>query len=258
MKNIIFYFTGTGNSLLVARDISNNIGDTRIESITQAIKERNIDLSYDRIGFVFPVYYSLMPKIVKRFIEKLSFNKEQYIFSVITLGGILEMAQSELSSCVEERGGVLNAAFKVNMPGNYIASYGAFPKIVQGFILKKEKKKTKYISNVVNEKGVTPISKGDILSLHTSKKLHKIVEEDFNMRAQNFNTNNKCTGCKVCEKVCSVSNIRVTNYKPEWGNSCEHCMACIQWCPAKAIEYSNKTMKRVRYHNPEVKITDLI
>ena len=78
------------------------------------------------------------------------------------------------------------------------------------------------------------------------------------MRAQNFYTNNKCTGCKVCEKICPVSNIEVNDSKPEWGSNCEQCMACIQWCPAKAIEYSNKTINRVRYHNPEVKITDLI
>jgi NAD-dependent dihydropyrimidine dehydrogenase PreA subunit len=258
LKNIIFYFTGTGNSLVVARDIAHNIEDTKIVSIVDAIKESHIELDYERIGFVFPVYFSCMPKIVKLFIKKLHFKKGQYVFGVITLSAICEIALSELSSSVHEQGGILNGEFLVNMPGNNIIVHGSFPVIIQRWLLKKEKKKARYISDVVREKSTTPIKKGDVLSRLTEKTLHKTIEEDFNKRAQNFHVTSKCTGCGICENVCPVENIKIGDLQPKWGNNCEQCMACIQWCPNEAIEYSNKTTKRVRYHNSEVKIYDMI
>ena len=70
--------------------------------------------------------------------------------------------------------------------------------------------------------------------------------------------NGKCTGCAICQKICPVDNIKIENKQPIWGKQCEQCMACIQWCPTQAIEYSDKTRKRKRYHNPEIKISDMI
>jgi hypothetical protein len=132
MKDIIFYFTGTGNSLAVARDIAGKIEYTKLMSITEAIKEDAIDLSsYERIGFVIPVYHQRVPAIVKRFIAKLNFHKYQYIFAVITLVGYYGTIFSELKHDIVERSGALSAGFLVFMPGNYIIGYNAFPKIIQ-------------------------------------------------------------------------------------------------------------------------------
>jgi Heterodisulfide reductase, subunit A and related polyferredoxins len=80
----------------------------------------------------------------------------------------------------------------------------------------------------------------------------------FGENTKNFNVNNKCTGCASCKKICPVDNIQMKNEQPNWEKRCEQCMACIQWCPSQAIQYANKTEKRNRYHNPEVKISDMI
>ncbi len=39
MKAVIYYFSGTGNSLKVAKDIAAGLGDTEIISIGEAIKK---------------------------------------------------------------------------------------------------------------------------------------------------------------------------------------------------------------------------
>lgn len=267
MKNIIFYFTGTGNSLVVARDIVDKIGDAKLMSIADAIKEDTIDLSsYERIGFVIPVYFSRIPAIVKRFIEKLSFNISQYVFGVITLGGIYGTIFSELKQDVAVRGGALSAGFLVFMPGNYIIQYSAFPKVIQRIRLSREKKKVNYISIAVKEKKTLFETKWDWVSgasgvlgviTESPESVDKIIAS-FGENAQNFNVNGKCTGCASCERICPVGNIKMENRQPNWGNVCEQCMACIQWCPAQAIQYSNKTGNRKRYHNPEIKISDMI
>lgn len=256
MTNIIFYFTGTGNSLAVARDIADKIGDTKVVSIAEAMRENSVDLSFERIGFVFPVYYSSVPAIVRRFIAKLSFDKSQYIFGVVTFGGTHGLAFSQLSQLIAERGGFLNANFRVPMPGNYIVKYGAFPHVIQRALLKKEKKRAGSISITVKERKSTRILKGDLLSRLTIGPVNKILTGIGSM-AENFHTTEKCNGCGTCERVCPVGNINMEGVQPKWGNACEQCVACIQWCPMQAIEYADRTTKRKRYQNPEVRMSDL-
>jgi len=79
-KRIVFYFTATGNSLYVARSLT----EMPI-SIPQAMKDGNLDFTADEIGFVFPDYAATAPLIVREFVEKAKFNAP-YIFSVITFG----------------------------------------------------------------------------------------------------------------------------------------------------------------------------
>lgn len=257
MSNIIFYFTGTGNSLAVARDIADKIGDTKVVSIAEVMKENDVELSYERIGFVFPVYFASVPAIVKRFIAKLSFNKSQYIFGVATFGGSPGMALTQLDKLIAKHDGFLNAGFWVQMPGNYIIKYGAFPHVVQRVLLKREKKRVKGISIIVKGRNSTRIPKGDILSRLSTSSVNKILA-NFGSMAGNFHTTEKCNGCRTCERVCPVGNINMIDMRPKWGNSCEQCVACIQWCPMKAIEYADKTTNRKHYQNPEIRISDIL
>lgn len=257
MENIIFYFTGTGNSLVVARDIADQMGNTKLLSIADAIKEEAIDLSYERIGFVFPVYYSSIPSIVERFIKRLHFKENQYIFSVVTLGGVSEMALWQLSHCIKEQNGLLSSGFKILMPGNYIIKYGAYRSIIQRKLIKREKRRVRVISMVIMEKRKVHIPRRDLLSMASSETLIKMISE-IGKNAQNFHINSQCTGCGICERLCPTDNVKLEHGRPKWGIDCEACMACIQWCPTQAIEYANKTEKRKRYHHPEIKSSDIM
>ena len=74
MKTIIYYFSGTGNSLKVAKDIATQLDDTEIIQICKGNMEINNTIS-NKIGIIFPVYVSGMPLLVKEFIEKLKIPK---------------------------------------------------------------------------------------------------------------------------------------------------------------------------------------
>ena len=58
----------------------------------------------------------------------------------------------------------------------------------------------------------------------------------------------KCNGCGLCATLCPLNNIEIVDGKPEWGKNCTHCMACINHCPKKAIEYGEKSKGKPRYH----------
>lgn len=52
-----------------------------------------------------------------------------------------------------------------------------------------------------------------------------------------------------------MNNIRLENGKPVWGKECTHCMACICYCPAEAIEYGKKSFGKPRYQFEKIKTT---
>jgi MinD superfamily P-loop ATPase containing an inserted ferredoxin domain len=256
MDNRIFYFSGTGNSLAVAKDIAEKIGQTDLISVADALRDAPVQLTGERIGFVFPSYYACVPAIVKRLISTLEFRQAQYLFGVVTFGGAYGTTLAQLSRAVAERQGVLNAGFSVRMPGNYIDKYGAFPLPIQKIFLKGEKKKVERIASAVRAKQSGQIPRGSRLIRRSEEKnLNRIA--GFGAMAENFHPTEKCTGCGTCERLCPVENIKLTDGRPVWGNVCEHCEACIQWCPQKAVEYADKTAKRTRYHNPEVTVSEL-
>ena len=66
---MIFYFTGTGNSLYVAKQL-----DAERISIPQALKQENMTFEAPAIGVVCPVYGHEMPGMVKEFLQRLLFR----------------------------------------------------------------------------------------------------------------------------------------------------------------------------------------
>ena len=61
-----------------------------------------------------------------------------------------------------------------------------------------------------------------------------------------------CIGCGKCEKLCPLNNITLQNARPVWGSNCTQCMACICYCPTRAIEYGKKSAGKPRYHFEEL------
>lgn len=67
-----------------------------------------------------------------------------------------------------------------------------------------------------------------------------------------------CIGCGTCEKVCPAKNIHMAEKKPTFGEGCQQCMACIQWCPKQAIDYKHQVKDRKHYHHPKISLKDMI
>jgi len=86
MSNIVFYFSGTGNCLKVAKELSKKLENCEIFSMGKYFE---ITQKYDSIGFVYPTYFWGLPKRVIEFIENINLtnNKNAYFYSITTHGG---------------------------------------------------------------------------------------------------------------------------------------------------------------------------
>ena len=70
---MIFYFSGTGNTLWAARRISEAIGEQLIPMTSAGPEAQGFELSDDeRIGFCFPVHGWRPPALVRDFVRRIS------------------------------------------------------------------------------------------------------------------------------------------------------------------------------------------
>lgn len=123
MNTNIYYFTGTGNSLVVARDIARKINGKLI-SITSLTVMTSIKIDADIIGIVFPVYYADfggIPLIVERFVKKLENLTSKYLFAICTHAGGPRGTILKFKKLISHQGGKLAAGFTVKMSIPYSA-----------------------------------------------------------------------------------------------------------------------------------------
>lgn len=253
-NNSIFYFSGTGNSLQVAKDLSNHLIDMAIEPITAMMQEENITIEADIIGFVFPVYMLGIPLIVADFLKKINIKKSTYTFAIATCGGNAGMTFNQINEILESKALKLSSEFIIKMPGNNILRYGAKSQEKQLVLFQLEKIKVLKISQIIATGLNVTFQEGNpIIKTIIAPILYKKLQKTSG-KTPDFHVAHLCIGCGLCQKVCSVKNIQMTVGKPQWKSQCQQCMACIQYCPKEAIQYGNKTIGRTRYQNPNVDI----
>lgn len=254
MSTTIYYFTGTGNSLKVARDLSDALEAVKLVQISKSnIQDIDSDLS-EKIGFVFPVYFSGLPIMIKSFLEKLQINKNAYIFAVATFGAGSGISINQIDNILNKKGAKLSASFGIAMPGNYQVMYSPYSEEKQQQRFKKEKEEIFKIASIIKNNQV--VNKNSNLIANT---IGGFIYKSFkpNDKDKNFWTDEKCNGCGTCSKVCPANNIKIIEGKPKWQHRCELCVGCMQWCPQQSIQYKKSTVKRGRYHNPDIKVIEL-
>lgn len=258
MKTEVYYFTGTGNSLVVAKDIAREI-DGELISIPYAISKGTIKVNTKVLVIVFPVYMWGIPLIIEKFIKSIENLHDKYIYTIVTYGGMPGATINILENKLKSYGGKLAAGFTVRMPGNYTPMYGAIPEEKQRKMFNNWSKKIKIIAEYINnEKQGIKETSNILVNLIFSSLIYNLSAKHIPEMDHGFWNDDKCNNCGICQKVCPVSNIEMNNGTPVWMGRCEQCLACLQWCPQQAIQYEKKTSTRKRYHHPNVDLSDIL
>ena len=269
----IYYFSGTGNSLAVARDIAKKINGKLI-AIPSVMKEKSLKPETDVVGIVFPVYYATndcgIPLVVGKFVNKLEGISAKYVFAVCTSGYMPGMTIENLKEAILARGGKLAAGFTLRMSSKNLNERKHREMLI------KQKKKVKDICKYVTARKEGRFETRGFLRkillaplrtlekpifMYRYRKLSNTSRKSFSelipLADNSFRTNEKCTGCGICARVCPVNNIEMVESRPVWLHHCETCYGCYGWCPNNAIT-GDIVSYNEWYHNPEVNLSEML
>ena len=261
MKNTIFYFTGTGNSLQIAKTIAANLEDCKVLSISKSNKSISTLQLDGNVGFVFPVYYYGLPQIVREFLSNIDLSNTAYTYIIAAYGktGGNGGCLSQTQKLFAPKGIQLNAAFYVKSVDNFILwSWDIPAKEKHAAIHAAAKKNVSKITRIIRNKQ----------NYYDRSIMEHIgpVLFGYNHFIENVTTNDTsffatsdCVACGLCEQVCPTQNLVLKENKPTWNSEkCQRCLACFHLCPKEAVEYGRVTKKKTRYKNPDISIKEFM
>jgi flavodoxin/ferredoxin len=261
----IFYFSGTGNSLAVARDVADKLNARLIPVFSMADREW-IDTEADNIGFVFPIYDFKSPKAMDACIRKLRNIAQKYLFAICTYGITPSRTLHHFNKVVKSCGGHLSAGFAVSMPHNGIGSGALTAKQRERMFSEWKNRREELVEYITAKKEgriessilVFRFFQPGIIRMAPSalKLLMHMVFKGIKSLA--LVSGNACDGCGICERICPANNIAISGGKPVWSDHCAGCFACFHWCPKETITLGGHTMNIKAYHHPDVKMSDIM
>lgn len=248
----IYYFSGTGNSLAVARKLEASLNDKMsILPLSIHRDKKKIEIDAEILGLVFPVYFETVPDVVKSFVKKLNFKTKTYIFAISTCNGSPGHGLFELNKLFNEKGQFLSSGFVIDMPGNALIT----PPEIEVEKIKRSKEKIELIANHINSRIANEFEGENNLKVRIHSAVMRTLAKK--LLSPKKILKDKCTGCGICERVCPMKNIKRIDNKPLLGNNCATCLACFHWCPQKAIKISTSLTNRKRYHHPDITVKDM-
>ena len=265
---MILYFSGTGNSLAIARKIAEAVDD-QVLPLTEAVQQ---DLTNEqRIGLVFPTYDFNLPPAVRNMIPRLKISPKAYVFAVTTCGAQAGNSLWTLRRLLRNKGIELAYAHKIRVPDNSAIAFGRNPNEQVWKFDKFAHRLDRILADIKAQKHelhfawwslVGGIMGWSFLENGMLRTFRPLVNED------------KCTGCQTCARICPMNNITLSSVSPQdglssvssksglvalIGDNCTVCLGCVHACPQQAISVNGRdALKDRQYRHPDIKLKDLI
>lgn len=268
MSTEIYYFSGTGNSLYVARELQKKIPKTKLIAIVGLLNNENIKTGTDTVGFVFPIHMAMIPWPVIEFLRKIDLNSAEYIFTAVTRIGTRHRAFEDLEKILKKKGKRLDAFFNLNMASNDLKFKGFKAATAEeiAYIEVKVQNKLDYIQNIIINKEIVHQRDTEFtVSIPAFSVLSPFLPFLNKMLDYDFYADSKCVGCRTCEKVCLSGKIKMVDGKPVWQKNvkCFFCYACLNYCPEYAVQIrstrflKSHTEENERYSHPYATADDI-
>ena len=245
---MILYFSGTGNSIYVAKRIADALGDALV-NLNDHIKASDTSSveTGERVIIVTPTYAWRIPRVVRDWLLRTEPRGAKQVWFVMTCGGEIGNADKyNRELCAEKAISCMGTA-QIVMPENYIAMFSA-PQAdkARQIVAKAEPDIDRAIAAIQANQPFAP-TRNNLYDRLMSGPVNPIFYK-FCVKADAFTVSDTCIGCGQCAKLCPMNNVTLKDGKPVWGRNCTHCMACICYCPVSAIEYGKKSVGQPRYH----------
>lgn len=240
----LYYFSGTGNTLLVSKEIQKYFVENKFTvnliKIEKAIK-KEVNLTHT-IGIAVPIAAQTTYPFCWGFINSLpetSENTEIFLVTTRALysGGIIGPAKKIL----QKKGYIPIGAKEIKMPSNFspvkMIKLKNDAKQISAGLIEARRFAHDLHYNVTHWFDSNPISA--LVKKISLKKSFSWMRKHHTM----FVNESKCIRCGLCFKLCPVDNIEMIDY-PEFKDACQFCMRCYHFCPTDAIEMKSMQIKK--------------
>jgi len=263
MTTELYYFTGTGNGLHVAKSIKKSL--EAISQETKLIPINTLNLSNviysnaDRVGVIYPTYAVTAPAIVKSFAKQLRVSPNAYTFLYAHSGsGSTGVAIPVIENILAQNDVRVSNVFGTHFPSNSaVMTYT--PEKLSSTLSKAEE------SVQLNLTSIMDMVSREMPKPNRLKGISYQIVESLGAATENalgfkiIQANDDCVGCSLCSKVCPKANIEMKDSKPVFEKKCEMCFSCINNCPKKSLAFKKMNRKKLlSYRHPEVTVTELM
>jgi ferredoxin len=239
-------FTGTGNTLLMAGVLAEELRLARIEvDIVPMGRGDPLNLPEgSALGLAVPLACSSTYPTAWRFIDSLPEGHGREAFFLATMGGMSGGMEGPIKRAVEGKGYKPIGAAIVKMPRNY-ANKTLQMESNNTLIRDSETLVKKFASSLLS--GEAKWRGGGLLArffayLAHGKKPWRIFYSLFPIKA----APELCTACGLCEALCPEGNISISGGAALIGGSCQSCQRCVGYCPVNAISVPGKPSEQYR------------
>ena len=239
MKANLYYFSGTGNSLYIAKKLkakmeneanknkannsqsdnsqsdnskedSNNhkqetiIHDIKIIPIQKLINQEVVEDQSDIVGIIYPTYFLDAPNVVKQFAKKLQLQESCYLFLYANYGETLGNALHNMNQIFTKH--KVNGNFEVALPDNSIifeTKKEEIPKMLEHAEHTIKEQAKEIYAKAITEKSSYHFGYHMVAGI--MKPLAKVGMGFYNMKVDQTS----CNGCGMCEKICPMKNIHM-------------------------------------------------
>lgn len=263
METGIYYFSGTGNALVTAREIGARLGKSSLKGMLDLMDIEQMELPEERIGLVFPIYAFTMPDPVREFIKRAKLNNAKQIFAVAVRMRSPSNVFNEIDALLKEKALKLDNGIFINMLNNYIMSYPPPGEKEVEQLNRKMRRRVDILCGRL-EKGSSHIERapgGFRYRVLQPLLTFLAAITGYLGLANRFYADDRCTGCGECSRICLAERINMLPEGPSWNRSkrCYYCLACLHFCNEEAIQVrGSKTNIFKRCRHPEVGVADIV
>lgn len=254
---VIYYYSVTGNSLYVARELQNALPGVELRSIAEALRTKNLVVDAECVGFVFPLHYFSLPMQVEEFLRKLTIQNSPYIFAIATCGvpywGRPFVDMENILAVKQQK---VQAKWFVRLVSNYIPYRDIAADWRIGIRAWLAKRKLAKIAKAIERRRLHDT--WQLLRAFCQRYHNQWLANQQDIDEQFQCDERKCTTCGLCEKICPRDNIKRPAGQPVWQHKCVECLGCLHICPVKAIDYGEITKGRRRYRHKRITVADLL
>lgn len=256
MKIKLFYFTSTGNSLWVVKQVTENfeLAGHHVQNYDIVTHPDENTTDCDMLGIVYPVWGSTLPNPLRDLVAALPESSGQKVILIGNAGAFSGDTGIHWKNVIEKKGYDVIYVDHVFLPINSVfPGFDYFrppsPAKQEKMIAKAQSEIKRMCEEIMQGKrkyrGRNIFAK---LGGHGQRDFYDPIVEKF--KAEMYIDQERCTACQLCYRMCPMEAIHRSEETKQLHihtDECIMCLKCYNLCPTTAALMKPESINTKRF-----------